>query len=113
MSASLTTLRTYLDPFRKKSAASSGHISSGSKREWEKIPNAQEALLPELQKMYWNGIRRELIRIILTLKAWQHSDFRDMELKDENDNEIYGFDTFLDQVNESSREFALQYGQSE
>jgi hypothetical protein len=113
MSASLTTLHTYLNPLRKKSAASGAHISSGRKREWKKIPNAQEALLLELQKMYWNGVRRELIHVILTLKAWQHPDFRDVELEDEKDKDIYGFDTFLDQVNESSREFALQYGQSE
>lgn len=113
MSVSLTTLRTHLNLLQKKSAASSAHISSGSKREWKEIPKAQEALLPELQKMFWNGVRRELIHIILTLKAWSHPDFRDVELEDENDKEIYGFDTFLDQFNESSREFALQYGQSE
>lgn len=113
MPVSLNTLRTYLNASQKKSAASSAHISSGSKREWNEIPKAQEALLPELQKMFWSGVQRELIHIILTLKAWQHPDFRDVELEDEKDKEIYGFDTFLDQVNESSREFALQYGKSE
>lgn len=54
-------------------------------------------------------MRRELAYTILTLKAWHHSNLKDIELDDKDDHEIYGFDTFLDQVNKVSREFALEY----
>ncbi|KAK3389152.1 hypothetical protein B0H63DRAFT_499379 [Podospora didyma] len=74
--------------------------STNARPQWEEVPDAASAL----------GIRRELVEVIRTLKAWQHADLRDVELKEEKDGvEICGFDTFLDQVSESSREFAVDY----
>ena len=104
------SLATLGNIFQKRPiATASAHVSNGTDPEWTSIPNPQQALLHELKQLYWNGIRRELVDIIFTLKTWQHQDFEKVALSDETDQDIYGFDTFLDQVNESSREFALQY----
>lgn len=108
MSISLASLSNIFQ--RNPIANASAHVSNGTDLDWTYIPIPQQALLQELKKMYWNGVRRELIDIIFTLKTWQHEDFAQVVLSDEADQEIYGFDTFLDQVNESSRDFALQYG---
>ena len=82
-------------------------------REWELIPNAPSTLLPELKSMYWAGVRRELVQIIRTLKAWREieADEGGGELEEEGGDKICGFDTFLDSVSESSREFAVRYGE--
>jgi hypothetical protein len=107
MSISLSSLSNIFQ--RRPAATTSAHLSDGTDLEWTSISNPQQALLQEIEKLYWNGVRRELIEIILTLKTWQHNDFAKLALRDETDREIYGFDTFLDQVNESSRDFALRY----
>jgi hypothetical protein len=83
--------------------------ASRSKNEWKTIPDPQHALFQELQEMYWNGIKRELKQIILTIRTWQSSEFANINLPDEN-GAMTGFDTFIDQVSESSRQFATQYG---
>ena len=109
MSISLASLSKIFQ--RNPVATASAHVGNGTDLDWTPIPNPQQALLRELKKLYWDGVRRELIDIIFTLKTWQHEDFEKVALSDETDEEIYGFDTFLDQVNESSRDFALQYGE--
>ena len=111
MAPSLAHLSAHLNPFQNASTkGSSSHISQGIKAEWQAIPNGRDELLPQLQRMYWNGIRRELIDVISTLRAWQLQGAQDVVLDNEEDEEIYGFDTFLDQVNEHSRDFAVMYG---
>ena len=107
MSISLASLSNIFQ--RKPVASASTHVGDGTDRKWTTIPDPHQALLEELQQLYWNGVRRELIDIIFTLKTWQHDDFEKVALSDETDQEIYGFDTFLDQVIESSRDFASQY----
>ena len=108
MSISLASLSRLFQS--NPAATASGHVSHSTDLDWTSIPNSQHALLQELKHLYWNGVRRELIDVIFTLKTWHHEDFAQVDLSDETDQEIYGFDTFLDQVNESSRDFALQYG---
>lgn len=109
MSISLASLSNIFQ--RNPVASASAHVSNGTDLDWTFIPHPEHSLLQELKKLYWNGVRRELIDIIFTLKTWQHEDFAEVVLSDETDQEIYGFDTFLDQVNESSRDFALLYGE--
>ena len=94
---------------KKPVASASAHVRDGTDVKWTSVPNPRQALLQELEQLYWNGVRRELIEIIFTLKTWQLTDFDKVALTDETNHEIYGFDTFLDQVIESSRDFALQY----
>lgn len=67
--------------------------------------------MDKLESLYWEGIRRELENIIDTLRQWQESDLSGVSLEEEIDNCIHGFDTFLDQVNGDSREFAALYSQ--
>ena len=92
------------------SAPQSSSVTAPPNLKWTKIIGpVQETLLRELQKMYWDGVKRELIHILLTLRKWQQSDFAETTLLDEKDDFIHGFDTFVDQVSESSRNFATRY----
>ncbi|KAH7128561.1 hypothetical protein B0J11DRAFT_567153 [Dendryphion nanum] len=95
--------------YRSATKISNRPISHGKKKEWKEIDNAAVALLPEVQKLYWNGVERELRDIISTLKAWEQLDPDGVTLEEEKSDEIYGFDTYIDQVSESSREFADLY----
>jgi hypothetical protein len=112
------SLQTRLGSMKKwlnssvESLSGSSHISGGVNLKWTKVPQSKDALLSRLQEMYWAGVKRELIHIILTLKAWQQADLQDVNLPDEEDTHIFGYDTFIDQVNESSRDFALAYGKA-
>jgi hypothetical protein len=60
--------------------------------------------------MYWNGVKREIAYILLTLRKWQQPEYASMILGDETDDFIHGFDTFVDQVSENARDFAARYG---
>lgn len=104
-----------LIPFRSVVQGSVSTCITGSveKRKWEEIQHAETALTRELQNMFWTGVQRELVEIIRTLRYWRDGDtLKDVELEEEKDYDICGFDTFLDQVSESSREFAVEYGES-
>jgi soluble cytochrome b562 len=61
--------------------------------------------------MYWNGVSREMAHILLTLRKWQQPEYASVVLSDETDDFIHGFDTFMDQVSESARDFAARYGE--
>ncbi len=94
-------------PFR---LSSEHHITEATKASWTPVGPGDTALLPELEKLYWDGVRGELENIIRTLKAWQQAELADVTVTDPADDFIHGFDTFIDQVAEESREFALRYG---
>jgi len=66
----------------------------------------------KLQEMYWAGVRRELKHIVLTLKKWQWPEYASTVLPDENDHFIHGYDTFLDQVSQSTWNFAQRHGKN-
>ncbi|KAK2808171.1 hypothetical protein FQN50_004912 [Emmonsiellopsis sp. PD_5] len=68
--------------------------------------DVREKLWQELEEMYWDGAKRELEAILLTLQQWQDPSFSHVELEAETDNFIHGFDTFIDQVSKGPREFA-------
>lgn len=59
--------------------------------------------------MYWAGVKRELGHIILTLQKWQTPEYASTILADEEDDFFHGFDTFVDQVSETARDFAERY----
>lgn len=70
-----------------------------------------ELLLPEVEELYWDGVRRELEIVLLTLKQWQEQEGGAIPIPDECDVDfVHGFDTFVDQVCEESRNFARRYG---
>ena len=59
--------------------------------------------------MYWDGVKREVEVILITLRAWQESDDGWKEPEEAIDDFIHGFDTFIDQVSQESRAFASHY----
>jgi hypothetical protein len=60
--------------------------------------------------MYWAGVKQEIINILLTLAKWRQPVYSSTVFNDETDTLVHGFDTFMDQVSESAREFAVGYG---
>ncbi len=93
-------------------AVRSLRITDGNRKklDWAEIGAAQDVLLLELQAMFWDGVQRELKEIIRTLREWRGEELKDIVLEDEKNENIYGFETFIDQVIDSSREFSVQYG---
>jgi hypothetical protein len=59
--------------------------------------------------MYWDGVKREIEVILITLRKWQESDDGLKEPEEDTDDFIHGFDTFIDQVGQESRAFATHY----
>ncbi len=86
------------------------NITAATDASWTSLGPGNAALLPELEELYWEGVRGELENIIWTLKTWQKPEFSDVTVADEQDDFDHGFDTFIDQVTEESRAFALRYG---
>jgi hypothetical protein len=78
---------------------------------WTPIKSTKENLLDQMLRMYWNGVLRELQYMILSLSDWQHNKLS-AAILEEDDGTVCGYDTFLDQVSESSRAFAISYGKS-
>ena len=60
--------------------------------------------------MYWLGVEEEITEMVLSLAEWQSTRFKGVELEDEHDDDIHGFDTFVNQVSQSWREYASDYG---
>jgi hypothetical protein len=102
--------RSSLKASDHQSAVPSSNITPAPDLPWTLIGSADESLLSELGKMYWEGVRQELEVILLTLKKWQQPEYSSVLLKDETDGFIHGFDTFIDQVSQESRAFASRYG---
>lgn len=59
--------------------------------------------------MYWAGVKQELSLILLTLKEWQRPKYKSVTIDGEDDLPVSGYDTFIDQINESSQDFAERY----
>jgi hypothetical protein len=78
---------------------------------WRELPSSKEHLVAQMHDMYWDGVKHELSLILLTLKEWQRPKYASVMLNDETDLSIHGYDTFIDQINESSRDFAKRYGE--
>lgn len=76
---------------------------------WQELQSSRAACLKHMQDMYWAGVKHEISLILLTLKEWQRPKYASVEVDGEDDLEILGFDTFVDQINEASRSFAERY----
>jgi hypothetical protein len=81
---------------------------------WTPIKSAEDRLLEEMLRMYWSGVLREVEGIILDLSVWQKSRLSSVVLEEEKKGEdvVSGYETFLEQVSESSRAFAVRYGKT-
>lgn len=94
-----------------QSLHSPDNITQGPKIPWNPIGPGGSHLLNQLDEMYWEGLKGELENIIRTLRIWQQPEFDDVKIGDEADDHIHGFDTFLDQVSQESRDYAIRYGE--
>ncbi|KAL4994942.1 hypothetical protein BDV10DRAFT_203458 [Aspergillus recurvatus] len=75
---------------------------------WSRVGPVKEHLTRELETLYWEGVRDEIENIIRTLEIWQAPGYA-TELFDNEQDHVHGYDTFLDQVNQQARAFALRY----
>lgn len=93
--------------------SASNHITESVKKPWNLVGDANDHLLDELEDIYWNGIKNEIENVLSTLRVWQSPKYSNVVLDDESDDFIHGFDTFIDQVDEISRDFAESIGELE
>lgn len=84
------------------------HVTKSNAYPRAEIGPAALHLRDEMLKMYWAGVRRELPGILLSLETWQSGKHAD-PLPDEEDAHLHGYDTFVDQVSNTSRHFAHRY----
>ncbi|RAH49433.1 uncharacterized protein BO95DRAFT_471004 [Aspergillus brunneoviolaceus CBS 621.78] len=87
------------------------NITHAPRAPWKLVGPASAHLQSELETLYWYGVRLELENTIRTLKTWQQSEYTDVAVDDEHDNNLHGFDTFIDQVTQETRAFAIRYGE--
>lgn len=102
-----------LPRFRHSSASApsaSSDITPAPDLAWALVGNGQDHLFRELESLYWDGVKAEVENIVRTLKAWQQPELSGVKIKDETDRHIHGFDTFLDNVSQETRAFAVRYG---
>lgn len=86
------------------------HVTDAPEIPRVEIGPASIHLEREMLELYWAGVERELPHILLTLKRWQtKEEFASAVLADEADTHIHGYDTFLDSVSHSSREFTERH----
>lgn len=93
--------------FRCGSDALTGnnHVNQAAPIPSTKIGPASQHLQDELLEMYWQAVERELPRLLLTFNHWQSNKEMSELLPDERDLHIHGYDTFVDQVSDVSRQF--------
>lgn len=82
---------------------------------WEFVCSDRGGLEKELGSMYWDGVKQELEAILDVLHRLQQPKHYEAlkDLLPSHRNEEYGFETFIDQVSESSHDFAKAYGNLE
>lgn len=105
----------FLPSSSKPSSSGSGrHLTDAPDIPRTEIGPASVHLKSELLDFYWAGVRRELPHILLTLRRWQTRDeYAKTVLSDEENNFIHGYDTFLDQVTHSTRQFSKRSDKSQ
>lgn len=74
------------------------HITPGPEINWTHVGTAKDVLFKELQKLYWDGVGRELGYALQVMHKMQ-GEVDALEVFDaEEDGFIHGFDTFIDHV---------------
>jgi hypothetical protein len=66
--------------------------------------STKEQLVLMMLDMYWIGVHREIRHILASLVELQSMGLSEVEKACQLDNEITGFDAFIDQISESSIE---------
>ncbi|KAK4200874.1 hypothetical protein QBC40DRAFT_199379 [Triangularia verruculosa] len=95
---------------QSSSSSNASHVTDAPEIPRTLIGPAANHLQNAMMLMYWAGVKRELPYILLTLRKWrQQEEYSTTVLADEKDRYIHGYETFLDQVNHSSRKFSNKY----
>lgn len=108
----MTSLLSRILPAATQSASSSSgsHVTDAPEVPRVQIGPAANHLRDAMMVMYWAGVRRELPHIVQTLRKWRTRDeYSTTVHPDEEDRYIHGYETFLDQVNHTSRGFSDRY----
>lgn len=87
-----------------------GHCGSSKSGSWTKVGPGSTHLYQQVETLYWTGVEEELENIIRTLRSWQREENSGIQIDDETDEIIHGYDTFLGQVSSGQRAFAKRYG---
>lgn len=95
---------------RWKSRSLPTNITDAPDIPWTSIGPGKDHLVEELEKLYWEGTKDELENVIRTLRCWNQQKYPGFGTSDEQDGHIYGYDTFLDQVNQHTRAYAIGHG---
>lgn len=87
-------------------------ITSAPDTAWSLVGKGSDTLRAELEVLYWEGVQGEIENIVRNVKLWQQPDLASVVLEKETPEEerIHGFTTFLDQVSDEARSFALRQG---
>ncbi|KAF2137416.1 uncharacterized protein K452DRAFT_341203 [Aplosporella prunicola CBS 121167] len=86
------------------------NISKIKKSSWVQVGFRKESYMKQIESLYWDGVKQELRLILLTLKKLQEPKFCSIYRQEKEQNEcLYGFETFVDQVSRKSRAFADTY----
>ncbi|KAJ4291337.1 hypothetical protein N0V88_006345 [Collariella sp. IMI 366227] len=94
-------------------SSSPSYITPGPDAPWTQLGSDKpDTLRTELEKLYWEGVTAELENIIRTLQAWDTPEFASAPFSDQRNDFVHGFDTFIDQVSQGAREFAIRAGRT-
>ena len=70
---------------------------------------AADELYSQLLEMYWLSVTREMKHILLTLRTWQRPPYESTILPDEENDFIHGYDTFMEQLSQSTHSLAQKH----
>lgn len=94
----------------RKDSNYSPFLSPSQVTPWTTVGPAKAHLAEELERLYWDGVQRELQSIILTLQAWGDPEALGANADYEDDDLLCGFDTWVDQLSKEKILFATDYG---
>ncbi|CAG2009015.1 unnamed protein product [Fusarium graminearum] len=102
----MPSLQSFLSLSSPQASANNGaNVTKSTPIPNTNIGPAAQHLQHELLEMYWQGVERELPDLLLTYRHWQSGKETSELLPDEQDHHIHGYDTFIDQVSDISRQF--------
>ncbi|KAH0545446.1 hypothetical protein FGG08_000447 [Glutinoglossum americanum] len=75
---------------------------------WCSIPNSsKDALRDRMGRLYWEGVRREILLLVRTMRSWRQEQYAEVRGEDEElrAEDLLGFQTFVERaVGEGRRE---------
>lgn len=85
-------------------------ITPGPDLPWQPVGPGKQHLLVEVEKLYWEGVEREINNIIRTLEVWESDDLFRAASEPKLDVDLGGYEDFIENVSKPAREYAAVYG---